>query len=490
MALNLAADPDGAWQVSHAPCNKPYRGTVLGVHVRPGRRIGIGIGEEFDDMSAHGFWDGILRHRGPVLVATVIVLATVAALLSAMLIGRARELAAGTESSNPPPPPAASVAATSDHSHHGRSVAPTIVPTAEPTSVPTLEPTPQATPVATPAPSAPWVQVAAFGDEDGPTGVMDLAVWRGTVMAIGTTWIDGRPMPRLWHSADGRSWAEGAIDLGGGASPQVIAALPTGGLIVLGTVAGHVDYWSVPERAAAWVSTDGATWTSIALPFGSGSTAGPVGFAAGAQGYIATVGNELWHSVDARSWALAHESRRGTTLYEPVGGDDGWMVKRANASLGTTALLVSGDTVSWHEVDLGNVATIASVAGDWLVSRASDDWQSTEILRSANGLDWSPIVDLDELFPAGSDGTGAAGGAVLVGTAEVTLMSPWRAGHCGFMPGNGWGAWWSTDGATWRAAEIGGDVVITRAADLGDVTVLAGYTASSGEVGFWVSAAS
>jgi hypothetical protein len=308
-------------------------------------------------------------------------------------------------------------------------------------------------------------------------------------IAVGTTWVEGRPTPRLWSSTDGLAWAEGTLDLGDGASPDVVAPLPTGGLIVLGTIGGRVDYWSVPERAAAWLSPDGVTWTSITLPFGTGATTGPIDFAAGAEGYVATTGSELWHSADGRNWRLVHTARRGSVLYEPVGGDDGWMVKRSNSSLGTTTLLVSGDTITWHEVDLGNVATIASVAGDWLVSRRTDDWQQTEVLRSPNGLDWSTIVDLDELFPAGdAPGSAPPGGAVLAGTTDVLLMSPWRAGHCGLMPSDGWGAWWSHDGTTWQAAEIGGDAVVTRAVELGDVTILAGYTASDGAVAFWVSA--
>jgi hypothetical protein len=55
------------------------------------------------------------------------------------------------------------------------------------------------------------------------------------------------------------------------------------------------------------------------------------------------------------------------------------------------------------------------------------------------------------------------------------------------MPGGGWGAWWSEDGSTWVPAEIGGDAVVRHAAQIGDVTVLSGYMANSGDVTFWVS---
>ena len=146
---------------------------------------------------------------------------------------------------------------------------------------------------------------------------------------------------------------------------------------------------------------------------------------------------------------------------------------------------------AWHDVDLGNLATLASVAGDWVASRASDDWQGTEILRSANGLDWSVILDLNDLAaPDGSDAEGPAGsggGAMLSGTGDVLMLSPWRAGHCGGMPSGGWGAWYSTDGASWSPTGLGGDAVVMHTVAIGGVTVLAGYTADDGDVAFWVS---
>ena len=209
-------------------------------------------------------------------------------------------------------------------------------------------------------------------------------------------------------------------------------------------------------------------------------------FAAGGRGLVATNGEEIWHSVDGSAWSLAYEAPRGTWVHDAVAGDEGWIVKRASASLGTTTLLVSGDAVTWYEVDLGNVATVANVEGDWLVSRQSDDWLRTELLRSANGLDWNVIVDLSQLSPPeGTEVT--ANGAMLTGTSEVLLMSPWEGGHCGSMPSAGWGSWWSVDGIGWASAGIGGGAVVTHAIDVGDRTVLAGYTDGSGQMNFWIS---
>ncbi len=417
----------------------------------------------------------IWRHRGIAVALAVIGLAAVAALLALNVVGQARQLAAGA-------PPASNEAS------------PTIEPTASPepsaTPEPTTAPTPDATaaptPEPTPEPAPGWALAAAFGDADQPTGVMDVTAWNGTFVAVGTSWTDDRANGRMWRSTDGRTWSESVIDLGPGVSLQLVTTLPDNSLMLLGTIDDDVTQWTDPLRAGAWTSADGIGWTPLAVPFGAKLQYGPVEFAAGAEGLVATTGDEIWHSVDGRSWSLVHDAPRGTWLYGPVAGDEGWIVKRGNASLSTTTLLVSGDATTWHEVDLGNVATVVNVAGDWLVSRATEDWQSTEILRSANGLDWTVILNLDELTPP--EGTQlTANGAALSGTGDVLVMSPWQGGHCGGMPANGWGAWWSTDGFTWASADLGDDAVVTHAVEAGEVTILAGYHARTSTVAFWVS---
>jgi hypothetical protein len=297
----------------------------------------------------------------------------------------------------------------------------------------------------------------------------------------------------MWRSADGQSWSQTALDLGRGVRLEAVAAMPDGNLMVLGTIGGRVEYWSDPERAGAWTSSDGVAWTPVALPFGARPTESHFEFTAGAEGFLVTTGDDIWHSADGYTWSAVYDAPRGMYVYEPVAGDEGWIVKRASASLGTTTLLVSGDAATWHEVDIGNVATVSNIGGDWLASRRTDDWEGSEVLRSADGLEWTVLFDLADLTPP--EGTeidlASAGivGATLTGTEEVLLMSPWRGGHCTAMPGGGWGAWWSDDGAAWVAAEIGGDAVVTHAAEIDDVTVLAGYMANTGEVTFWVSGA-
>ena len=427
----------------------------------------------------------MVRHRGWLLAIAVTTLVVVAAILATSVFGEARQLAAGA-------PPSVSAEASPSIAPHSHAPTPEATAAPQPTSLATPEPTAVPTPAPTPDPAARWTPAATFSDDEGLFGVMDLTVWNGTFVAVGTTWVDGNPRPLMWQSADGRSWSQAALDLGAGVRIEVVAVLDDGSLMVLGTVGGSAEYWSDPERAAAWSSSDGVTWTPVDLPFGAGAVGTYFQFATGPEGFLVTTSDDIWHSADGFSWQAVYDAPRGTMVYGPVAGDEGWIVKRGNASLGTTTLLVSGDAAIWHEVDLGYVATVSSVAGDWLATRQTDDWQRTEVLRSANGLDWGVIFDLQDLTPpAGSeDSLDSAGlvGATLTGTDEVLLMSPWLGGHCGFMPAGGWGAWWSNDGADWVPAEIGGDAVVTHATEIGDITVLAGYLANGGGVTFWISA--
>jgi hypothetical protein len=423
-----------------------------------------------------------VRRRGLVLAITVMLLAAPAAILAASVLSQARELAAGSGSPSAEASPSASP-----------SSEPTVAPTPDPTPASTPEPTPEPTPAPTPGPIAGWQLAGTFGNHsDMLIGAHDLATWNGQFLALGESWeyddVGGaRPEPWLWRSTDGLSWSEQALDLGPGASVHELAALPDGSIMVLGSVGGSIVYWSEPARPAAWTSLDAITWTRVSLPFGEEVQA-PIRYAAGGRGLVATIDDWIWHSTDGRTWRPVHHVPRGQWVYEPVAGDEGWIVKHGNASLGTTTLLVSGDAVTWYEVDLGNVATVSNVAGDWLASRHSDDWERTEILRSANGLDWEVVLDLATLPPPAdvAEEFGAFDGARMTGTDEMTLLSPYQAGHCFSMP-SGYGVWWSSDSRTWVPVDLTEGAVIMHAAELGDVSVLAGYLADRGGVAFWTS---
>ena len=74
----------------------------------------------------------------------------------------------------------------------------------------------------------------------------------------------------------------------------------------------------------------------------------------------------------------------------------------------------------------------------------------------------------------------------MTGTDELLVLSPWQAGHCDSMP-----AWqdvfWSRDDSTWVSAGLVEGAVVTHALEIGDVSVLAGYLATTGDVAFWSS---
>ena len=425
----------------------------------------------------------VLRHRGVLLAAMVVLLAAVAALLAANVLHRARDLAAQGAPASASLTPAAS----HDHSPQGTTAS------AEPSESPAVSATPKATPAPTPGPIAGWQLAGTFGEGESMMGVHDLAAWNGGFVALGESWeyddLGGTPKPRMWRSADGSAWTEVPLDLGRGASVQVLAPLEDGSLMLLGTTGGNASYWSEPARASAWTSRDAVSWSPVPVPFGEEVVAGPVGFAAGGRGLVATVDDTIWHSADGRSWRSVYDAPRGSWVYGAVAGDEGWIVRQGSASLGTTVLLVSGDAVNWHEVDLGHVATVSSVAGDWLASRHTPDWTGTEILRSANGLDWDVVLDL-AMLPTPPDGDATLGGydgATLTGTADMLFLSPWQVGHCMSMPA-GDEVWWSRDGARWVPAGLNDGAVVTHATGEAGMSVLAGYLVETGGVAFWTSA--
>ena len=423
----------------------------------------------------------IIGQRRTLLAIAVAILVIAAAYLTASVLSQARELAAGG-------PPESSIEAspsTAPQSH-------------EPETTQAIDPTPPArpdqeidkTPASTPGPIAGWQLTGTFDGGEWVAGVHDVADWGGTFLALGESWEStdsgSTPKPRLWHSADGQSWSELALDLGPGASVQVVAPMADGSLMILGTIDGDILDWSDPLAPTAWTSRDAVAWTAIPLPFAVDPHAGPIQFAAGAEGILATINDYIWHSSDGHQWHMVYDAPRGTSVYGPVAGDEGWIVRRGNASLSTTTLLVSGDVATWYEVDLGNVGTISTVAGDWLATRYADNWERTEILRSPNGLDWDVVLDLAALPVEPSD-LGAFDGATMTGTDEMLVLSPWQSGHCFSMP-NGEDVFWSSDASTWASAGLDDGAVVTHAVEIGEVSVLVGYIATSGDVAFWVSA--
>jgi hypothetical protein len=411
------------------------------------------------------------RHRIPLMLgAAVAGLMLIAVILAVNVIGQARDLTAGEVPSASPSPEA--------------TPPPSEEPTPDPTATP--DPTPEPTPPPTPGPIAAWELAATFGDADDLQGVHDIAAWNGGFYALGEAWdyndAGGLPDPRMWSSADGRSWSEVSLDLVAGSSVDVLAPLPDGRLMILGRRGGDVSFWSEPAKAAAWATSDGVTWDPVPLPFATTRIDGPIQFAAGLEGIVATVDDEIWQSSDGESWRKVYDAPRGWWVYEAVAGDEGWIVKQTSASLGTTVILVSGDAVTWHEVELGNVGTVSSVAGDWLVTSYGENGETIEILRSENGLDWEAVLDLDDL-----DGESRNfQGATLAGTADMTVLSPWQGGHCFSMPA-GEGVWWSSDGGPWTNAGLIEGAVVTHAIEVGEVSVLTGYLAGSGGVAFWVN---
>lgn len=145
-------------------------------------------------------------------------------------------------------------------------------------------------------PSTSWVQTAP--NLDDPASWVDIldAVWADPMFVV----VGERHPPGSsavsWVSADGQSWqvSPEASALAGGIMRSVAVA-PDGTIVVVGNLA---------NAPTAWTSTDGLTWTSVALP--GGGSAVVYGLASLETGLLAiaddVTGVLTWTSRDGVVW--------------------------------------------------------------------------------------------------------------------------------------------------------------------------------------------
>lgn len=125
--------------------------------------------------------------------------------------------------------------------------------------------------------------------------------------ATGSATGDGTPVPVLWRSSDGHSWAQVATSQLAGKGLRMAAAVTQGpaGIVVVGHTGG-----GIAQSGATWFSPDGITWeasTSDPLKGNGARHLSDVSWTGTA--YVA-VGYELmtatrpfaWRSTDGRNW--------------------------------------------------------------------------------------------------------------------------------------------------------------------------------------------
>jgi hypothetical protein len=426
----------------------------------------------------------IREHERSVAIATLMGSLLLVGIAFGLAVGLTRDSAQAPGGSASPmvsPTPTAP-APTSDESSPPPSVTPSSTPEA-------------ATP--TPAPTVPerptvrgWSITATIDLSPRSGYVTDITAWDGGFIAIGSVWDSefhvGKEMPAMWISSDGRSWAEQPIELGVDDVTLIgVAARTDGSLLLVGRLPGSgANPEAVAPVSAAWVSADASSWDQFSLPLSEDAvvdsfTHARRGFAIGAS--TPTPG-EIWFSPDGIEWTKTFE---GASSVEA--GDEGFVaVQQAQSSV-----VASGDGRTWYPTPVAAPLFEAEpVGGDWVAQGSGTEANTTVVSYSPNGLEWTEVLDVNEL--TGPDGPKTGRGLDEAAINFVALSGgPGHAfltlgnNHCCAQAPWSYGVWWTTDGATWvPMAE--GDYHVDAVAENGDVVVLGGHTGRGISPTFWI----
>jgi hypothetical protein len=333
---------------------------------------------------------------------------------------------------------------------------------------------------------------ASFDTDPATSYVTDVAAWSGGFVAIGSAW-EGvahvtKEVPALWTSVDGETWDQQPIELGVDDVALIgIAPRPDGQLLLVGRVPGTGAVF--PETAApgsvAWTSDDASSWQAVALPVSDGAVVDS--FDHGPIGYALTADGGLWFSADGTEWTMTYDGARGV-----VAGDEGFVALVFPESAGANTVVASGDGQSWFASApiVERVFDVAALGGDWMAVGATADPHTITVWHSANGLDWTRVLDVNDL--TGPDGakTGrgldalAINGASLAGGAGYAFQTLTNNLCCAQMSWN-YGVWGSANATTW-APVVEGDAFVSSVASDGEATVLAGHLRRGENAAFWV----
>jgi hypothetical protein len=421
--------------------------------------------------------------------AAVLVVALVVAVLA---LGDGTDGAASATASPATPTASESVASASASARTSASA----VPSAQ-------APSPTAAEAAIPGE---WVAAATFSEPGRRYVLGDLAAWSGGLLAVGTWYEEeGRgvfgPPPahegRIWRSTDGTEWADATP---AGTFDQVelkhLFETTDGALIVVG------DRWTGPEQASeAWATTDGESWESVVL---DGVPAGAVvaRVVSNATGHVAVVYTDtetpVLFSADGRLW-------EGTTLPDAgspddVGaGDEGFVGSffRDDPGGASTAIVASSDGREWLDATMppdGVAVRVAPRGGDWFAATTSfEEAISVAAWQSADGLDWSPLGDVQlGSFDFGGQSCSEVPGAIH-GLPGWMVMGTVLSG-CGegAVVAAG-GSYASIDGVVWTRLPFGDQAFAAAAVTIDDRVIVATDTrtnrAENIGVIFWISQA-
>lgn len=359
-------------------------------------------------------------------------------------------------------------------------------------------------PIGSPGPTA-WRATDTFDASRATSYVADVAAWSGGFVAVGSAWETEHHVnaetPALWTSVDGQSWTEQPTELGVLDVTLVgVAPRSDGRLLLVGSVPGSgANPDAPPPRSVAWVSDDAATWEEVALPLSdnvilASLAHGPKGYVLGAStpytefapGADQTPG-ELWFSPDAISWTKTYEGAA-----DVVAGDEGFVAVQSALAAGPSSVAASADGVTWIPSDpiAAPLLDVAPLGGDWIATGYGGEPATILVLHSANGLQWEPVLDVNELTGPDGPKTGrglnelAINGASLAGGASHAFLTLTNNHCCAQMPWN-YGVWGSTDGTSWTLA-VEGDALVSSVASSAATEVLGGHLGRGDAAAFWI----
>ena len=441
----------------------------------------------------------LARRRTRRQLATLLLAAALATLTAAAI-------AVGGDRLTPPvtPEPSPEASATPERSPEASA---TPAPTAEalpspPSSTPTAMTS--APPTGSPGPVA-WRATDTFDASPATSYVTDLAAWSGGFVAIGSAWETEvhvtAEMPALWTSVDGESWEQQPIELGIRDVTLIgVAPRSDGRLLLVGRVPGSGAKPDVsPPRSVAWLSDDAATWEEVALPLSDSAMLaslahGPKGYVLGAGPASAELApgadqtpGELWFSEDGIGWTKTYEGAA-----QVVAGEEGFVAVQSSLAAGPSSVAASADGLTWVPSDpiAAPLLDVAPLGGDWIATGYGGDPATILVFHSTNGLQWQPVLDVNDLTGPDGPKTGrgldefAINGASLAGGAGHAFLTLTNNHCCAQMSWN-YGVWASSDGASWTPA-VEGDALVSSVASAAGTDVLGGHLGRGDAAAFWI----
>jgi hypothetical protein len=279
---------------------------------------------------------------------------------------------------------------------------------------------------------------------DAPGAIADVVSTGDLIVAGGTAATADNPAarPAIWLSPDGRAWESATVDGDG-----EVVALAAGDKQLLATGSRPVGSGS---QATAWTSPDGRAWTMVAEelfgPDAGCQSTKAEDIAAGPDGYV-VVGTEwgeggcgqhaaAWVSSNGRTWSRASVPAGGHTMHSVVGGADGYVAAGSGTAAANegmrAAFWFSPDGRSWtqapydaglHGADAATLIadTTGFLAVGTVVTGRPSDAMVPAAWRSPDGRAWERLATEGFTWDAATAGTGGQL-TTLVLTSELVAL--------------------------------------------------------------------